>query len=202
MKIRSKLFVYLLLAAMLLAATMLDRPGKASAGITKTLSTLSQGDIVGFANQMWYVLNPYSGYLLMYGYYNNGAYYKFSSGSADFAGSSIETLLDGCSGGTGGFYGSLSPADQAAIQEHTWSLTDDAGGTEDGSVQDYVGLLSYNDWNNYSSYDSIGNLLDSHPLFRGWRHRLDLHSWRLSELPLQSRQQNRCCCPSCLVSEF
>ncbi len=156
MKIRSKLFVYLLLAAMLLAATMLDRPGKASAGITKTLSTLSQGDIVGFANQMWYVLNPYSGYLLMYGYYNNGAYYKFSSGSADFAGSSIETLLDGCSGGTGGFYGSLSPADQAAIQEHTWSLTDDAGGTEDGSVQDYVGLLSYNDWNNYSSYDSIG----------------------------------------------
>ena len=160
--------VYLLLAVMFLATTVLGLPGPASAQTTVALSTLTAGNTVQFAGYTWIVLDPSTGYLLMQSFYNNS--YNFDSYSQDFQGSSIEALLDGSPGGSGGFYGSLPSADRALIQDHTWSLTNESGNTSfsPSTVQDYIGLLSYSDWETYSTYYTASTGFLANPSYQFW----------------------------------
>ncbi len=158
MKRQARRFAYLLLSFVFLVTTMLGFSGAASGvsvlPIEYQLSSLTSGNTVTFAGYQWIVLNPSTGYLLMASGYNSNYNYTYNGdGSADFIGSSVESLLDGSSGGTGGFYGSLPSVDRSLIQYHTWSLTNENGSSEfnPSTVQDYIGMLSYSDGNTYSS---------------------------------------------------
>lgn len=132
--------------------------GKAASQTLAPLLSLDAGDTVNFAGYSWIVLDPGDGYLLMEGFYNPDKTmlpgYSFdSTNSNNFAGSEIEAMLNGSSGGTGGLYGSLPPQDRALIRKNNWSLNsvDNYGETiGHGSVHDYIGLLSQSDWENYS----------------------------------------------------
>jgi uncharacterized protein YjdB len=156
MKKQVKRFVYLLLSVMLLATTILGFCGPASATTQVPLSSLSAGNTVTFAGQTWIVLDPSTGYLLMQGPSGNLAF--DSTGVNTFNPSSSTNVAYYLNNPTvnGGVYGSMSSADQALIQTHTWTTGGETNESS-GSVDAKIGLLSYSEYNTYKSVTGVVN---------------------------------------------
>jgi len=115
-----------------------------STGATVRLSSLAIGDTVQFAGYTWDILDPSTGFLLMQSAY--GSDQAFDSDNFNTFDpthpSNIAYYLNNT------FYNSLSPADQALIQFHTWNT---GAETKESSstAACYVGLVSYSALNNY-----------------------------------------------------
>lgn len=171
MKKQIKRLVSLLLSVMFLAGAMLGISGPALAGTTEPLSSLTAGDTVSFAGYKWIVLDngatSGSSYLLMQdalkdssGNYINMAFDSNPNPSFNNS-TSISSYLNTT------FLNSLPQAYQSLIQDHNWGIggneTNGNGNESSSTVQDYIGLISYSDYNTtYSKY--ISNL----PNTNGW----------------------------------
>jgi hypothetical protein len=133
------------------------------AGLTLPLASLNAGDTVNFAGYTWIVLDPSEGHLLMKNLYNGCAY---DSSHTGFDTAAIRSLLNST------FYSSLPSADSALIQKHNWQVSSinhdgTVGGAEE-YVKDYIGLITYQDWQAYSKYYNTASGFLDNPGSRFW----------------------------------
>jgi hypothetical protein len=159
MKRQSKLFVYLLSAAMLAASAVATLPGTASAQTLEPLSSLQAGNTVSFAGNGWIVLNPATGYLMLKSYWGGVGGLVFEPGTP---GNNV--FNPNKQGNVGwylnnysyGFYQGISAADQALIQTHSWTTgpNDGSGNNQESSscVDCKIGLISYSEYIRYKAY--------------------------------------------------
>ncbi len=120
-------------------------------GASGTLSSLTAGDTVHFAGYTWIVLDPSTGYLLMQGAYGSAQPFDSNLSNVTFGISSTTNIAYYLNAA---FYNSLSPADQALIQSHSWTTGNETNESS-GSVTCYIGLISYSEYKEYVGNKSI-----------------------------------------------
>ncbi|HWR40833.1 MAG TPA: DUF6273 domain-containing protein [Patescibacteria group bacterium] len=148
MKKQVKRIVYAVLSFMLVLTGILGVSIPASAvDAPVTLSSLAAGSTVRFGGQVWIVLDPSTGYLLMQGIESMSMFDPDNTNSFDISYSNNNNIGDYLNND---FYNILAPADRPLIQSHSWGIgneTNEASATEICNV----GLISCSEWNNYRS---------------------------------------------------
>jgi uncharacterized repeat protein (TIGR02543 family) len=126
-----------------------------------TLLSLSPGNTITFAGYTWIVLDPSTGYLLMQSPFGSQNPTFDHQSDPNWSNKSFIATFDPNNtyniayylnnpNASGGFYSSLSPADQALIQSTSWTTGNEIKESL-SSVACNVGLLSYSEYNTYQS---------------------------------------------------
>ncbi len=155
------------------ASTMQSSPSPVTTSVP--LKSLTAGSIVSFGGQMWIVLDPSAGYLLMQGVY--GSSQQFDLADDDTFDPDNPNNIAYYLNNT--FYNSLDAADLPLIQSHSWTTGDETADTsttpaatcniglisltESRTYQNYISASSFYWWTRTPVHAFPGNNWDVHP---------------------------------------